>query len=155
MTGVNQRQSFRRYCALALRRLLVSRSRNEAHPFGGKLNAMTDPHQPSTPGTISAEEFHRVQQSPEFSRLRRTFRSFAFPMTAVFLAWYFAYVLASIFAKDLMMTKVAGNMTVGLLFGIAQFASTFLITGLYIWYSTKKVDPIAEKLRDELEASAR
>lgn len=116
---------------------------------------MNDPSQQPQPRTISAEEFRRVQQSPEFTTLRKTFRSFAFPMTAVFLAWYFAYVLASIFAKDLMMTKVAGNLTVGLLFGIAQFVSTFLITWLYIRYSTKRVDPIAEKLREELEASAR
>ena len=155
MAGVNQRQSFRRYCALRLHRLLVSRSRNEAHPFGGELNAMTDPHQPSTPGIISAEEFHRVQQSPEFSRLRRTFRSFAFPMTAVFLAWYLAYVLASIFAKDLMMTSVFGNVTVGFLFGIGQFVSTFLITWLYIRHSNRKVDPLAKQLREQLEGSAR
>lgn len=116
---------------------------------------MNDFQDPPPPGTISAEEFHRVQNSPEFAQLKTTFRSFAFPMTAVFLAWYLAYVSASIFAKDLMMWKVAGNVTFGLLFGIAQFASTFLITWLYIRHSNRKVDPIAAKLRDELEASAR
>lgn len=112
---------------------------------------MNDP----TPDTIPNEEFHRVQASPEFAKLKHAFRSFAFPMTAVFLAWYFAYVLGSIFAKDLMMTPVVGYVTVGLLFGIGQFASTFLITWLYIRHSNKKVDPIAKKLREELEASAR
>lgn len=116
---------------------------------------MDDPTQQHTPGTIPASEFHRMQQSPEFTTLRKTFRAFAFPMTAVFLAWYFAYVLASIFAKDLMMTKVAGNLTVGLLFGIAQFVSTFLITWLYIRYSTRKVDPLATQIRHELEENLR
>ncbi|SHJ30768.1 Uncharacterized membrane protein, DUF485 family [Tessaracoccus bendigoensis DSM 12906] len=116
---------------------------------------MNDPTPPTTPGTIPAAEFHRVQQSPEFSNLRKTFRSFAFPMTAVFLIWYFAYILASIFAKELMMTKVIGDMTVGLLFGIGQFVSTFLITWLYIRYSNKKVDPIAQEIREDLEGSIR
>ena len=106
-------------------------------------------------GEIPAEEFHRVQQSPEFARLKRTFPSFAFPMTAVFLVWYFAYVLASIFAKDLMMTKVAGDLTVGILFGLGQFVSTFLITWLYLRHSTRNVDPLAKALREDLEASAR
>ena len=111
---------------------------------------------PDTPaGEIPAEEFHRVQQSPEFAHLKRTFRSFAFPMTAVFLVWYFAYVLASIFAKDLMMTSVAGNLTVGILFGLGQFVSTFLITWLYLRHSTRNVDPLAKALREDLEASAR
>ena len=75
-------------------------------------------------------------------------------MTAVFLVWY-AYVLGSIFAKDLMMTHVFGNVTVGFLVGVGQFVSTFLITWLYIRHSNKNVDPIATKLREDLESSAR
>lgn len=107
------------------------------------------------PAVIPAEDFHRVQRSPEFATLKKTFRSFAFPMTAVFLAWYLAYVLGSIFAKDLMMTSVAGNLTVGILFGLAQFVSTFLITWLYIRHMNRKVDPIAAGLREDLEGTRR
>ena len=106
-------------------------------------------------GTIPPEEFHRVQQSAEFADLKKTFRSFAFPMTAVFLAWYLVYVLGSIFAKDLMMTHVFGNVTVGILIGLGQFVSTFLITWLYIRHSNRKVDPLAKQLREQLEGSAR
>lgn len=100
---------------------------------------------------ISAADFHRVQQSAQFAELKRRFRSFAFPMTAVFLAWYLFYVLGSIFARDLMMTPVLGQVTVGLLLGIGQFVSTFVITGLYVWHANKRVDPIAEQIRAELE----
>ncbi|MDO5676281.1 MAG: DUF485 domain-containing protein [Propionibacteriaceae bacterium] len=111
--------------------------------------------QPPYKGTIPPEEFHRVQKSEEFGRLKKVFRSFAFPMTVVFLVWYLAYVLGAIFAKDLMMMPVFGNVSFGFLFGIAQFVSTFLITWLYIRHMNKKVDPIAEELRADLEASAR
>ncbi|MFT3887395.1 MAG: DUF485 domain-containing protein [Arachnia sp.] len=113
-------------------------------------------HSPDVPkGTIPPEEFREVQASPEFAHLKRVFRSFAFPMTAVFLIWYLAYVFCSIFAKGLMMTSVFGNVTVGFLFGIGQFVSTFLITWLYIRHSNKKVDPLAKDLRDRLEGSIR
>ncbi len=114
-------------------------------------DSLTDPSK----GTIPPEEFRRVQGSPEFTQLRKVFRSFAFPMTAVFLVWYLAYVLASILAKDLMMTHVFGNVTVGIIFGLLQFVSTFLITWLYVRHMNKDVDPIATKLRTELEESAR
>ncbi len=96
-----------------------------------------------------------MQQSEEFALLRGRFRLFAFPMTVAFLAWYLFYVLGSIFAKDLMMTSVAGNLTVGILLGLGQFVSTFLITALYIWHANKRIDPLAEKLREELEGTAR
>ena len=116
---------------------------------------MTDPTPDHGPRTIPPEEFHRVQQSEEFALLRGRFRLFAFPMTVAFLAWYLFYVLGSIFAKDLMMTSVAGNLTVGILLGLGQFLSTFLITALYIWHANKRIDPLAEKLREELEGTAR
>ena len=113
------------------------------------------PPEPLTPSAAKSQpttsEFVAAAATPEYGRLRRAFRSFAFPMTVVFLVWYLAYVLGSIFAKDLMMTSVFGNVTVGFLFGIGQFVSTFLITWLYIRHSNRKVDPLAKQLREQLE----
>lgn len=99
----------------------------------------------------TAEEYERMQASPEFAELRRRFRNFAFPMTAAFLAWYLLYVLLSTYAVDFMSQQVVGNINVGLLFGLGQFASTFLITWLYIRHADRKLDPIAKEIRDELE----
>jgi uncharacterized membrane protein (DUF485 family) len=55
-----------------------------------------------------------VQASTEFVELRRRFRRFVFPMTALFLAWYFLYVLLAAYAPGFMSTKVFGNINVGL-----------------------------------------
>ena len=52
-----------------------------------------------------------LQRSPEFAELRSRFRRFVFPMTALFLAWYFLYVLLSTYAHDFMSTRVFGNIT--------------------------------------------
>ncbi|HIT74257.1 MAG TPA: DUF485 domain-containing protein [Candidatus Avipropionibacterium avicola] len=97
------------------------------------------------------EDFVRVQASPEFRRLRFTFRAFAIPMTVVFLVWYFLYVGLSTYAEPFMSTPVIGNLNVGLTMGLLQFVSTFLITGLYVRHANRKVDPIATALREELE----
>lgn len=72
-------------------------------------------------------------------------------MTVAFLVWYFAYVLLSTYAEGLMSTPVLGNLNLGLLLGISQFLMTFLITWLYIRHANRNLDPIAEKLRDQLE----
>ncbi len=108
----------------------------------------------SPPGAAPSptpEQFQAVQRSEEFGRLRSSFRSFAIPMTVAFLVWYFAYVLLSTYAEGLMSTPVLGNLNLGLLMGISQFLMTFLITWLYIRHANRNLDPIAEKLRDELE----
>ena len=106
---------------------------------------------PSTESTPTPEQFQAVQQSEDFSRLRRSFRGFAIPMTVAFLVWYFAYVLLSTYAEGLMSTPVLGNLNLGLLLGISQFVMTFLITWLYIRHANRSLDPISQKLRDELE----
>ncbi len=96
-----------------------------------------------------------VQRSPEFAHLRKTFRSFVFPMTVVFLGWYLLYVLASGYARDFMGHELLGNINVGYVFGLLQFASTFLIAWLYERHMDHKVDPLAAAIRDELEGVAR
>lgn len=97
----------------------------------------------------------QLVESAEFQQLRRTFRSFIFPMTALFLVWYFVYVLLAAFASGFMSTKVFGNINVGLLFGLGQFVSTFAITIAYKNWADKKYDPAAEAIRHRLEAGAR
>lgn len=117
---------------------------------------MSSPDDPvSTPATPPAMDYEQVQASPEFVELRRRFRAFVFPMTAAFLVWYFLYVLLSTYAVDFMSTKVFGNVNVGILFGLGQFASTFLITWAYVRHAGRTFDPLSERLRHELEGDER
>lgn len=98
------------------------------------------------------EDFAAVAASDEFVELRRRFRGFAFPMTVFFLVWYFAYVLLSTYAEAFMSTRIGGSaITVGLVLGVLQFVTTFGITWLYIRHANSKLDPIATKLKAQLE----
>ncbi len=87
--------------------------------------------------------------------VKRKHRSIAFPLAAIFLAWYFLYVLMADYAHDFMSKKISGNITVGLVFGLLQFVSTFAITTIYVRYANKNLDPLAEEIRHDLEGGAR
>lgn len=104
---------------------------------------------------ISQAAFDKVQASGEFSQLRSNFRTFAFPMTAVFVVWYFLYVLLSTYAIDFMSMPLIGNLNVGLTMGLLQFVTTFGITWLYVRHANRNLDPLAGQLRDELEGESR
>ncbi len=105
---------------------------------------------PSAP-TDSAE-FERIEASDRFKELKRRHRSFVFPVAALFLVWYFAYVLLADYAHDFMATPVLGNINVGLVLGLLQFVSTFAITTWYVSFANKRLDPIAEEIRTDAEA---
>jgi len=97
--------------------------------------------------------YEAVHSSREFRDLRRTFRRFVFPVVGLFLAWYFTFVLLAAFAPGLMGTPVIGHVNVGLLLGLGQFASTFVITAVYGRWARRHLDPQAQKLRDDMERS--
>lgn len=103
--------------------------------------------------TLTPEQYVEAQNSPEFAELRRRFRRFAFPMAVAFLVWYLLYVLMSTYASDFMSKQVFGNVNVGLIFGLLQFVSTFLITTLYVRHANKNTDPVADKIRHRLEGT--
>jgi uncharacterized membrane protein (DUF485 family) len=106
-------------------------------------------------GDRELSTYREVQQSPDFIELRRRFRRFVFPMTGLFLAWYFLYVLLADYAKGFMSHKLIGNVNVALVMGLGQFASTFVITMLYARWADRELDPVAEKFRGEIEGDAR
>ena len=92
-----------------------------------------------------------AQRSDDFVELRKRFRGFVFPMTAVFLGWYLLYVIASGWARGFMGQELLGNINVAYVFGLLQFVSTFLIAWLYERHMDNKVDPIAARVRSDLE----
>ncbi|MEV8266947.1 DUF485 domain-containing protein [Microbacterium sp. NPDC076911] len=101
------------------------------------------------PGSI---DYVAVEQSPQFVELKKRHRSFVFPMAVAFLLWYFAYVLLSSFAPDFMAQRVSGDITLGLLLGLGQFVTTFVITMTYVAFANRKLDPLSSEIRGELEA---
>lgn len=100
----------------------------------------------------TAEDFERVQRSAEFAELRGSYRSFAFPLTVAFIAWYLLYVLLSSYAGGFMGTRLFGNINVALVLGLAQFATTFLIAWLYSRHAAAKLDPKASAIKARMEA---
>ncbi|GAA1058305.1 hypothetical protein GCM10017608_34990 [Agromyces luteolus] len=101
---------------------------------------------------LSHVDYPAVQQSPEFQELRRTHRSFVFPVLTACLVWYFAYVLLAVYAVDFMSTRVFGSVNVAMLLGLAQVVTTFAVTMWYVHYANKQLDPRSEKIRTEIES---
>ena len=99
----------------------------------------------------TGQQYFSIQASPEFTELRRKLRRFVFPMTAFFLLWYATYVLLGAFAHDFMAIKVWGNINVGLLIGLGQFLTTFVITGIYVRFANRELDPRTEAILAKAE----
>jgi uncharacterized membrane protein (DUF485 family) len=109
--------------------------------------------QPQSDERSESARWIEMQAASEFVELRRRLRRFVFPMTGLFLVWYLVYVLLADYAHSFMSTRVVGNINVALILGLLQFVSTFVITMVYVRYANRKLDPQAEKIREEIEGA--
>ena len=102
------------------------------------------------------KDHHRIdypafEENPTYKQLKKRQRSFVWPVMIAALAWYITYVILATYASAWMKTLVFGSISVGLLFGLGQFVTTFAITQWYVSYANKKLDPLASELRGVLE----
>lgn len=105
----------------------------------------------SSTGARGAIDYIAEEDAPRFRQLKRAHRSFVFPLSLFFLVWYFVYVLLAGWAPEFMATPVFGHVNVGLLLGLGQFVTTFVITMWYVRFANRKLDPIASEIREDLE----
>lgn len=118
----------------------------------GKAHAVSEIQQPVNRHRPAAAEYRYVQGTEEFSKLRSTFRSFTMPLTVAGLIWYIGYVLVATYAGDFFGNSVPVFGNVGILLGVLQFVTTFLITWLYIGFANKKLEPMQAAIRDDMES---
>ncbi|WP_229898762.1 DUF485 domain-containing protein [Streptomyces hiroshimensis] len=103
---------------------------------------------PDISRALTAPDIYReVQRGAAFREVRSRYRRFAFPAAAAFLLWYLAYVVTATAAPGLMARPVAGALNVAMLAGLAQFATTFLLTWAYARHARLHRDPAALELR--------
>ena len=103
-------------------------------------------------GTGEERAYANIARSQEFGELRRRYLGFAAAATIVFMVWYVAYVICNNWARDFMNTRLVGHINVALVFGLLQFASTFVIAILYARHAGKSLDPLADQLNEQYES---
>nr|WP_052478515.1 DUF485 domain-containing protein [Kibdelosporangium sp. MJ126-NF4] len=100
-------------------------------------------------------DFTAIARSAEFVQLRRRILRFVIPMTVLFLAWYLIYVLLAAYAPEFMSIRVSDNITVGLLLGLSQFATTVAIMISYMVFARRRIDPATAQLRERARKGTR
>ena len=126
---------------------ITARAPGHAVGFGGITSEPA-----GAPSPTGAPDFAAIHDSPELADLRRRFRLFVFPTTALLILWYLTYVLLAAYARDLMSHRLFGLVTVGLVLGLLQFVSTAAITYGYVRYARRHLDPRVAAIREAVGA---
>lgn len=80
-------------------------------------------------------------------------RGFTFPLAIAGMVWFVVYIVTAMYAPHIITPRVFGLVNVGILLGLGQFISTFLITWLYVRYADKNLEPRSRAVRESLEGA--
>lgn len=101
---------------------------------------------------MTQEMVDHIKSNPKYQRLVKARSAFAWRLSLVMLAVYFAFILTIAFDPALLGTKLgSGVMTVGIPVGIAIIFIAFILTGLYVRRANGEFDDLSRDVKAELE----
>ncbi|MET8082414.1 DUF485 domain-containing protein [Streptomyces griseoincarnatus] len=89
-----------------------------------------------------------TRQDAELAALRSAYRLLRRTSTLAALGSFVAYVVLSCFAPDLMGSKIAGELSLGMVLGVLQLVVTFAAVFWYGRSAQRSVDPLARAVRE-------
>ena len=94
----------------------------------------------------TAQDFRETQAGPEFQELRRTHRGFVFPMTIVFLVWYFVFVMLAAYSRSSCPSSCGATSTSAWCWPVAVRVH-LRHHRRYVHFANRKLDPKATAIR--------
>lgn len=94
------------------------------------------------------DEWVRVERTPAFQEYSRKRKVFLIPATIFFLAFFFVFVFLAAFTT-LLNSKAVGPLTWAYIYGLAQFAMTWILMHIYV-SQANKWDDLVDQARHEV-----
>ena len=92
-----------------------------------------------------------IASNPLFVELHRKKTLFLYGWWSVSAACYFLLLLGAGYTPQLFNIEVIGNINVGYLFALTQFAISFFIALYYGWMADKTFDRLTNELLEQLK----
>ncbi len=93
-----------------------------------------------------------VQHLPEYHALTRARQRIIWPLTLSVILVYFALILIIAFAPDMLGNPIGQGVTsIGIVLGIGVILFCFLVTGCYVYYANRVLEPLARAVKGRLE----
>lgn len=94
-----------------------------------------------------------IRQWPEYAALTRARKKIMWPLSIVIIAAYFALILAIGFTPESLGHPIgAGVTSIGITLGLGIILLCFAITGIYVYYANRVLEPLNQAIIKKAEA---
>jgi uncharacterized membrane protein (DUF485 family) len=97
----------------------------------------------------------QIRQMPEYIALTKARKKILIPLSLVIVVAYFALVLTiGFFPQYLGTSFIGGTTSLGVALGLGLILLCFVITGLYVTYANRVIEPLVKKIQDKARGEA-
>ena len=86
---------------------------------------------------------------PDFKDLVARKNRISINLTIATLLVYYGFILLIAYKRTMFASKIAGNVTFGILLGIGVILACFLLTGVYVRWANKNYDAMVDRLKQK------
>jgi uncharacterized membrane protein (DUF485 family) len=97
----------------------------------------------------------RIQADPHYQKLVSERTSFGWTLTIVTLVIYYGYIAIVAFAPGVISMKVAGDITIGIILGVAIILASIVLTGVYVIRANGEYDDLNNAIISGLKSGGK
>jgi uncharacterized membrane protein (DUF485 family) len=91
---------------------------------------------------MDVSTLRRIEADPNYQKLVSERRSFGWLLAIITLVMYYGYIAIVAFAPSIISTRVSGDITIGIIMGVAIILASILLTGIYVLRANSEYDDL-------------
>ena len=95
---------------------------------------------------MDVSTLRRIEADPNYQKLVSERKSFGWTLAIITLVIYYGYIAIVAFAPDIIAQKVFGDITIGIILGLAIILASILLTGIYVIRANSEYDDLTNAI---------
>jgi uncharacterized membrane protein (DUF485 family) len=104
---------------------------------------------------MDVSTLQRIEVDPNYQKLVSERKSFGWTLAIITLVIYYGFIAIVAFAPSLIALKVAGDITVGIILGVAIIIASILLTGIYVMRANSEYDDLTNAIVNAVKAGGK
>ena len=88
----------------------------------------------------------RIEADPNYQKLVSERKTFGWTLAIITLVLYYGYIAIVAFVPSVIAEKVSGDITIGIIMGVALILLSILLTGIYVMRANSEYDDLTNAI---------
>jgi uncharacterized membrane protein (DUF485 family) len=93
----------------------------------------------------------RIEADPNYQKLVAERKAFGWTLAIITLVIYYGFIAIVAFAPGVISARVAGDITVGIILGVAIIVASIALTGIYILRANREYDDLTSAIANAVK----